>query len=119
MERAPQLIDLPALPSLTRLYLSRLPWKDLSPLAGLKSLQSLRMGYLDEVTDISTLAGLPDLSELLFGGHHSLTELGPLLELKSLRRLNKSLQMNGQILQGRRDPVLTELAARGIAIDQR
>ncbi len=77
------------------------------------------MGYLDEVTDIGALVSLPDLSELLFGGHHSLTELGPLLEMKSLRRLNKSLQMNGQILQGRRDPVLTELAARGVAIDQR
>ncbi|MFJ9623328.1 hypothetical protein [Streptomyces sp. NPDC101181] len=108
-----------ALPSLRELSLSRLHWRDLSPLAGLGGLQHLRLENFDDLTDISTLTGLPELSELLLGHLHSFTELGPLLDIPSLRRLNKSPQMNAEILMGRRDPVLVELANREVAIDRR
>lgn len=115
----PGLLTFPALPSLHELDLSRLSWKDLTPLTGLGALQRLRLESLDDLTDISALTGLPELSELLLGSLHSFTELGPLLGIPSLRQLTKSPQMNAEILQGRRDPVLVELAHRDVVFDRR
>jgi internalin A len=92
LSRCEQLTDLSPLAGLAslqtlELYGCRLT--DLSPLAGLTSLQTLGLSRNEQLTDFSPLAGLASLQtlELFFCG---LTDLSPLAGLTSLHTLNLS-----------------------------
>lgn len=107
--------DIPA-GGIETLRLSGLEWKDLSRLAGHTSLRELDVRGMSELRDLGALTGLFELTEINLGHCRDLEDCRPLLDLPSLKHVTMPYRMWYREYQGDPDPVMTELAERGVTV---
>ncbi|MFF2514047.1 hypothetical protein [Streptomyces sp. NPDC058086] len=107
--------DVPAA-GIETLRLSGLDWKDLSRLAGHKSLRELDIRGLSELRDLGALTGLSELTEINLGHCRDLEDCRPLLDMPSLKHVTMPYRMWYSEYHGDPDPVMTELAQRGVTV---
>ncbi|MFK0020363.1 hypothetical protein [Streptomyces sp. NPDC090798] len=98
------------------LCLSGLDWKDVSRLAGHTSLRELDVRGLSELRDLGALTGLPALTKINLGHCRDLADCRPLLDLPSLKHVTMPYRMWYSAYHGDPDPVMTELAERGVTV---
>ncbi|MEU9366116.1 leucine-rich repeat domain-containing protein [Streptomyces avermitilis] len=102
--------------SIDTLSLREVDWTDVSRLAGHKNLRVLDIRGLAELEDIGALTGLSELTDIRLDSCHSLEDCRPLLDLPSLRHVTMPYQMWYREYEGHPDPVMTELAERGVTV---
>lgn len=111
----PRAQDIPA-GGIETLCLSGLDWKDLSRLAGHTSLRELDIRGLSELRDLGALTGLSELTEINLGHCRDLEDCRPLLDMPSLKHVTMPYRMWYSEYHGDPDPVMTELAERGVTV---